>query len=379
MAPTPHVLLVLPLTPELLSNPHPLLPTIYKSLALASTSLNVLFTGPLYAALRRSRAAAWDPLQRFLGNVYATLAAAQWKTGMVDMDVEVHFEGEDGDVRDQVGTPGLVLVLQGYELPGYLRDMPHPKTVPVPPLLSAFASDPLPALSEAPTYPVVALGGTFDHLHAAHKLLLHLALFLATRKVIVGVVADRLLASKSNAALVEPIDARLEAVRAFLRRCGATTDAGAANAQAQVHADVVEIQDALGPTAHDADIHALVVSRETLSGGAGVNRTRAEKGMGELDIFVVDVISSSLDEAADAVRRDEADEASALAEEHGAEGDGESEGRRRGRRQSADADLESVRTVDLSAVMDESRLKEMKMGSTAIRAWLAHRHEQEEA
>ena len=41
--------------------------------------------------------------------------------------------------------------------------------------------------SDPPTYPVVALGGTFDHLHAGHKILLSMAAWIADEKLIVGV------------------------------------------------------------------------------------------------------------------------------------------------------------------------------------------------
>lgn len=36
-------------------------------------------------------------------------------------------------------------------------------------------------------YPVVALGGTFDHLHCGHKILLSMALWITADKLIVGI------------------------------------------------------------------------------------------------------------------------------------------------------------------------------------------------
>lgn len=38
-----------------------------------------------------------------------------------------------------------------------------------------------------PSYPVVALGGTFDHLHSGHKILLSMGAWIARDKLIVGV------------------------------------------------------------------------------------------------------------------------------------------------------------------------------------------------
>lgn len=38
-----------------------------------------------------------------------------------------------------------------------------------------------------PFYPNVVLGGTFDHLHPGHKILLSMGAWIASRKLIVGV------------------------------------------------------------------------------------------------------------------------------------------------------------------------------------------------
>ncbi len=41
--------------------------------------------------------------------------------------------------------------------------------------------------SDPPAYPVVAVGGTFDHLHAGHKILLSMTAWIADEKVVIGV------------------------------------------------------------------------------------------------------------------------------------------------------------------------------------------------
>lgn len=174
--------------------------------------------------------------------------------------------------------------------------------------------------TDGAAYPVSAVGGTFDHLHAAHKLLLHISLFITGQRLICGVMADKLLKGKSHAALVEPLETRLAGVLAFLNRCG----------PAGRQLDVVEIEDALGPTRWDPEITALTVSGETVGGGDEVNRIRQEGGLGTLEMLCVDVISSTL--------HDESDEG-------------------------------VVKTLDLKG-KDEKALKELKMGSTAIRQWM---------
>lgn len=136
------------------------------------------------------------------------------------------------------------------------------------------------AISTLPSqYPVVALGGTFDHLHAGHKILLSVAAWIAGRKLIVGVtglfpplpvtrnpltrldtsspIDESLLKKKSNAHVLESIDTRKSITRAFCERF-----------KPSLEYDIVTINDIYGPTAHDADIQALVLSYETREGAA---------------------------------------------------------------------------------------------------------------
>jgi hypothetical protein len=120
-----HTCLILPFTHATYTDPSPLLHTIYQVLAQSSLqSLTLIFSTPppsqntspalpmhdlaraqheqLYATLVRSPTAHWARFQGFLGTVYATMAAAQWSSGKVLMEVEVHYEGEQGDWAEKL-------------------------------------------------------------------------------------------------------------------------------------------------------------------------------------------------------------------------------------------------------------------------------------
>jgi len=261
------------------------------------------------------------------------------------MDVEVGFEGYD--LQKRFGgknvkvinlrgecTREMGLMVEFLDLPIIMKlnqvlGAHEGYTVPTADLDLGSMSAPVEDStnqSSSSGYPTTALGGTFDHLHAAHKLLLHLSLFLTTNKLIVGVMTQSLLKSKSNAQLLQPLDERIRITKDFLSRQGTG-----------VELDVVEIHDPFGPTAWDGDIQALVVSKETVSGGESVNKKREEKGLGKLDVWVIDVIA-----AEPSIAPSEKDQ----------------------------GDLRGIKTRDLSHVDDEGELKELKMGSTAIRQWI---------
>ncbi|KAK1223947.1 hypothetical protein PQX77_013168 [Marasmius sp. AFHP31] len=133
------------------------------------------------------------------------------------------------------------------------------------------------------TYTVTALGGTFDHLHSGHKILLSMAAFVTSRRIIVGVTHSSLLVRKTHASLIESLDIRIENVRRFLKRFAP---------HLEVY-DIVPIEDVYGPTAWDTEVEALVVSKETLRGADEIAKLRASKSLSQLDTLVIDVISST--------------------------------------------------------------------------------------
>ncbi|EHA20595.1 hypothetical protein ASPNIDRAFT_54557 [Aspergillus niger ATCC 1015] len=169
------------------------------------------------------------------------------------------------------------------------------------------------------THYSVAVGGTFDHFHIGHKLLLTAtALVLQpaedveagnVRKITVGVTGEGLLAKKKYAEYLESWDERCMSTGSFLsaimdfrlpetsaprieRESGSGPDDK--YIQMQMRPDLVfklvQITDPFGPTVTDKGISALVVSKETRAGGGAVNEERAKKGWESLEVFEVDVL-----------------------------------------------------------------------------------------
>ena len=106
---------------------------------------------------------------------------------------------------------------------------------------------------------------------------------------------------KANKHVLESLTRRIYCVRSFLTLF-----------KPGLEYDIVPIQDVYGPTAVDPNIQALVVSKETLSGGAAsglisptplklpiltessrtVDKKRNELGFPALETFVIEVISA---------------------------------------------------------------------------------------
>lgn len=173
------------------------------------------------------------------------------------------------------------------------------------------------------THQVVAVGGTFDHLHAGHKLLLtatalllqpHSASSRRHRRLIVGITGDELLKNKKYVEYLGTWQQRQDDVVDFLLsilhftkpNCDGEIKTVQFNEPVPngraVHTtlnscsliiECVEIQDPFGPTITDRSVTALVVSSETKSGGQEVNDKRIEKGWEPLEVYEVDVLDTS--------------------------------------------------------------------------------------
>jgi len=176
-------------------------------------------------------------------------------------------------------------------------------------------------------YYSIAVGGTFDHLHIGHKLLLTMLAFLLgpeppetalpsdresaeNKQLIIGITGDELLKKKSNQKLIESWPVRQKAVWTFLQRImnftttslrGPTSSDTAmpgpngydiTETLGPLTLNFAEIRDPFGPTITNKSITALVVSAETRKGGHAVTMERVKKGWQALDVYEVDVLSA---------------------------------------------------------------------------------------
>ncbi|XP_017499208.1 bifunctional coenzyme A synthase isoform X2 [Manis javanica] len=155
----------------------------------------------------------------------------------------------------------------------------EPLDVPLP-----SAIRPASPVARSPKQPVRgyhrgAVGGTFDRLHNAHKVLLSVACILAQEQLVVGVADKDLLKSKLLPELLQPYAERVEHLSEFL-----------VDIKPSLTFDIIPLLDPYGPAGSDPSLEFLVVSEETYRGGMAVNRFRLENDLEELALHKIQLL-----------------------------------------------------------------------------------------
>ncbi|KAI0563919.1 Cytidyltransferase-like protein [Gracilaria domingensis] len=131
-------------------------------------------------------------------------------------------------------------------------------------------------------YTTVAVGGTFDRLHAGHRLLLTAAVWAAEEKLRLGITSEVMLQKKRHKDLIESFEFRSESAVAYSKRVKPSIP----------NVIITHLEDSSGPTSYDPTIKALVVSKETVHGARKINVTRREAGLDPMTFIVVDVLDT---------------------------------------------------------------------------------------
>lgn len=128
-------------------------------------------------------------------------------------------------------------------------------------------------------YSSVVIGGTFDCIHAGHKILLSEALLRCKDRLTCGIADGPLLKNKILSELIVPCNNRISDVKEL-----------ASDIDPTVEYNIVQITDPLGPTRWDSDMDMIVASEETKKGVTSINKVREENGLKPLDVYIIGLV-----------------------------------------------------------------------------------------
>ena len=146
----------------------------------------------------------------------------------------------------------------------------------------------------ASIYEDVCVGGTFDYMHVGHKLLLSLAAYMSSQRLVVGVSDAPLLKRKVLRELMQPVGMRMALVEDFLR-----------SVKPSITYDITALQDGFGPAIVDPRLSAILVSNETQEGGQMCNNKRGKTGLGLLDVVTMPLVDEGAAEAGTTIAEEE--------------------------------------------------------------------------
>jgi pantetheine-phosphate adenylyltransferase len=126
----------------------------------------------------------------------------------------------------------------------------------------------------------VAMGGTFDVIHAGHMALLNAA-FSVSSHVIIGLSGDSL-AAKKGKKLWHSYSERRSLLESLLKR-----------EFPERSYTISELDNDFGPAVLERQVEALIVSDETSPQGERLNQMRMERGMPPVHVIVVPMILAS--------------------------------------------------------------------------------------
>jgi cytidyltransferase-like protein len=125
-------------------------------------------------------------------------------------------------------------------------------------------------------YQKAAVGGTFDHLHAGHQALIDKA-FEVAEKVVIGILSLPHESNKAYFHAIESYEKRLDTVKQYIEH---KYDAN--------RAEIIQLNDAYGPTLTDTKLDCLIISKMTKKSAQELNHKRIQNRLPKLAIIEID-------------------------------------------------------------------------------------------
>ena len=129
-------------------------------------------------------------------------------------------------------------------------------------------------------YKFVGLGGTFDHLHNGHRVLLQTA-FKLGKKVAIAMTTKELLRDKEFFHLIQPYNVREKNLIKYIEE------------ELKIlkkYYTIIPLKDPFGPAITDPDLEAHISSMETYKVALEINRRRIERGLNPLFLTIIPMV-----------------------------------------------------------------------------------------
>eukprot|EP00026_Physarum_polycephalum_P010575 Phypoly_transcript_10741.p1 GENE.Phypoly_transcript_10741~~Phypoly_transcript_10741.p1 ORF type:complete len:317 (+),score=39.27 Phypoly_transcript_10741:219-1169(+) len=166
---------------------------------------------------------------------------------------------------------GLSEVTEQAVLPAELPKLPNNT-----PIVSS-----LPSVEFVPMFDGVVLGGTYDRLHAGHKMMLTVATMICRKHMEIGVTSETLLGNKKFKELIEPYDIRATNVLKFVKTL---------NPNPTLNIVIIRLEEPYANTMTSKILQAIVVSPETEKVGVYINEVRMKSNLPPLQIIPIQYI-----------------------------------------------------------------------------------------
>jgi len=132
-----------------------------------------------------------------------------------------------------------------------------------------------------PTFTGVVLGGSFDRLHAGHKLMLTVAVVSCAKYMEIGITDESMHTKKKFRELIQPYDLRASTVLSFVRALNPW-----------IEYVILRLIEPYGNTMTSSALHAIVVSPETERAAFEINKVRTSASLSPLQIIVIRYVLS---------------------------------------------------------------------------------------
>ena len=207
------------------------LKTVLSSLTEVASSLDIIITDKIHSQ---------EYLDYVLGKLYSTTREVLLEWDLYETPINVMF---NLSVSSYMKYEWDLLIVDDQDA----KRFPHKQIKKVEFRKTAHDNERHDTLTDETPCLVSAVGGTFDHLHDGHKILLSAAAFLTTTRLIVGVTDEELLQKKKFKEQLESYETRSRKVIEFMSRI-----------KPSLNVEVVALRDVCGPTGAVPEIESLI-------------------------------------------------------------------------------------------------------------------------